>query len=151
MADINIDDFYRDSALTLLRLYSSFPRPATVFVEDISGLEETDEFGMHSKRHLACFATLIWLGDEGYLRFEGPIKQEAIDQAVLTARALLLLNRQPLHLEPIDVTAQPESLRSERQTNLHRLREALKSKSSSRIRRAMLDLMSQMPGSASAD
>ena len=50
MTDINIDDFFKDSAKVLVQLYSVFPRRHTVFVEDVSGPEETDEFGMHSTR-----------------------------------------------------------------------------------------------------
>ena len=35
MADIHIDDFYRDCALILLRLYTSFPRKSVLYVDDI--------------------------------------------------------------------------------------------------------------------
>jgi hypothetical protein len=37
MADIHIDDFYRDVAKILIRLYAMFPRKTTPYVEDISG------------------------------------------------------------------------------------------------------------------
>ena len=29
---------------------------------------------------------MLWLGEEGYLRYDQPIRQDAIDQAVLTGR-----------------------------------------------------------------
>ena len=94
MADIHITDFYRDIARILCQLYAGFPRKLTVFVEDISGPDDPDEFGLHSTRHQACFATLLWLADEGYLRYQDTIRQEAIDQACLTHRGFTLLSAQ---------------------------------------------------------
>ena len=55
MADIHIDDFYRDVAAIFLRLYALFPRKSTLFVEDISGPDQPDEFGLHHPRFEACF------------------------------------------------------------------------------------------------
>lgn len=72
MSDINVDDFCKDAARALLFLYRAFPRPHTLFVEDLCGPDRVDEFGMHSDRHLACFSTLLWLADEGYLRCSPP-------------------------------------------------------------------------------
>lgn len=148
MADIHIDDFYRDAALSLLRLYALFPRPETLFVEDITGPEETDEFGLHSKRHMSALATMAWLGDEGYLRHQGLIRQEALDQVVLTGAAFLALNKTPRAPRPVDVTDQSRSLVDERQTNVYALRDAIKRRDSARIRRVMLDLMDQFAESA---
>lgn len=147
MADIHIDDFYRDVAVTLLHLYAQFPRMEPVFVEDIAGPEDTDEFGLHSKRHLSALAAVIWLGDEGYLRHQGPIKQEAVDQAVLTSRAFLTLNKVPLTPRPLDATDRSRSLIDEQQTNLYQLRDAIKRKDSARIRRVVLDFMAQQQAS----
>jgi len=144
MTDINIDDFFKDSAKVLVQLYSVFPRRHSVFVEDISGPEETDEFGMHSNRYLACFGTLLWLGEEGYLRYEEAIRQDAIDQAVLTARCFSVLTTPAANHEPMDVTDLPESVRIEQSATISRLRAALKEQSSARIRAAMVDLMMQM-------
>jgi hypothetical protein len=144
MTDINIDDFFKDSAKVLAQLYSVFPRRHTIFVEDVSGPEETDEFGMHSNRYLACFGTLVWLGEEGYLRYEETIRQDAIDQAVLTARCFTVLTNPAPNHEPVDVTGLPESVRLEQSTTISRLRNTLKERSSTRIRVAMVDLMAQM-------
>ncbi len=91
MADLNVLDFYKDTAKILLQLHRSFPRKAEVYVEDLIGADHVDEFGLHSKRHESCFGAMLWLSDEGYLRFQSTIRQEAIDQAVLTAKAIVLL------------------------------------------------------------
>lgn len=92
MSDLHIDDFYRDVAKTLALLYSHFPRRITLYVEDISGPDTPDEFGLHSPRHEACFHALLWLGYSDYLSYEHIVRQEAVDQVVLTHRAFLLLN-----------------------------------------------------------
>lgn len=89
--DLHIEDFYKDTAIILARLYSIFPRKAAVYVEDISGPDTVDEFGLHSDRHLACLSTLIWLSEEGYIRFDDTIRQEAIDQATLTHKGFTKL------------------------------------------------------------
>ena len=59
MADIHIEEFYKDAAIALVQLYNAFPRRVNLFVEDIAGADEPDEFGLHSKRHMACFGTLL--------------------------------------------------------------------------------------------
>ena len=146
MTDINIDDFFKDSAKVLVQLYSVFPRRHSVFVDDISGAEETDEFGMHGERYLSCFGAMLWLGEEGYLRYEDTVRQDSIDQAVLTARCCEVLTTPAPNHEPIDVTNMPDSVRLEQSTTISRLRNALKERSSIRIRTAMVDLMAQMKG-----
>ena len=50
MADLNVIDFYRDSALILLSLQRAFPRKMDLFVEDLIGPDQVDEFGLHTKR-----------------------------------------------------------------------------------------------------
>lgn len=92
MSDLHIDDFYRDAAKALVALYSQFPRRTILYVEDISGPDSPDEFGLHSTRHQACFETLLWLAHSGFLRYEQLVRQEAIDQAVLTHRGFLTLS-----------------------------------------------------------
>ncbi|MYL26881.1 MULTISPECIES: hypothetical protein [Halomonadaceae] len=94
MADLHIEDFYRDTAAILIHLYNRFPRKGAVFVEDIAGDDEPDEFGLHSNRHMACFGTMLWLADEGLLRYESVIGQDAVDQAVLTAECFNRLSTQ---------------------------------------------------------
>ncbi|MDN3650219.1 hypothetical protein QWZ13_14970 [Reinekea marina] len=84
MLDIHITEFYNDSARILLSLYRSFPRQISMYVEDISGLDTPDEYGMHSERHLACFNTFLWLKEEGLIRFSDIERQIGFDQCVLT-------------------------------------------------------------------
>jgi len=37
MADIHVEEFYKDAAVALVQLYSAFPRRVNLFVEDIAG------------------------------------------------------------------------------------------------------------------
>ena len=144
MSDLNIDDFFKDAAKALIQLYRNFPREHAVFVDDIHGTEELDDYGMHSDRYLACFGTLIWLGEEGYVRYASTIRQDAIDQAVLTARCFTRLCAPAANLDAMDVTELPESVRIEQSTNIHRLESAIEDRSSTRVRSAMLSLMREM-------
>jgi hypothetical protein len=144
MTDINIDDFFKDGARVLSQLYSVFPRRHSIFVEDICGAEEPDEFGMRSQRHMSCFGTLLWLGEEGYLRYEEAIRQEAIDQAVLSARCFTVLSTPIADSPAMQSDHLPHSVRTEQSTNIHRIRLALKEKSSAQLRDVMVELMEQM-------
>ena len=116
MTDINIDDFFKDGARVLSQLYSVFPRRHSIFVEDICGAEEPDEFGMRSQRHMSCFGTLLWLGEEGYLRYEEAIRQEAIDQAVLSARCFTVLSTPIANSPAMQSDHLPHSVRTEQST-----------------------------------
>jgi hypothetical protein len=142
MSDIHIDDFFKDAALTLNRLYLSFPRPIAVFVEDICGPVTTDEFGIPGDRFVACFATFLWLAEESFLRYADTIRQEAIDQAVLTGRCFNVLSMRAPDAE-LDGTL-PPSVRSEHASNIHRVRDALRSGNSIRVRAAMTDIIALM-------
>jgi hypothetical protein len=144
MSDIHIDDFFKDAAIALDRLYTAFPRPLTLFVEDISGPAKTDEFGLPDERYLACFATLLWLGEEAYLRYGDTIRQEAIDQAVLTGRSFNVLTMPSDADTPEDASELPESVRAQRRSYIGTLRNALRSGSSTQIRTAMLRIMALM-------
>ena len=138
MSDLHIDDFYHDCGLALARLYSVFPRPSIVWVEDISGPDTADEFGLHSDRHIACFSALLWLADEGYIKFQTTIRQEGLDQAILTQKAFLLLSS-ITRLDPnpeIDPEA-PVSIQEHASLNIHQLRHAIKAKDSYRIRQVV--------------
>lgn len=151
MSDLHVDDFYKDSARILAQLYSNFPRRKAVYVEDVSGPDEMDEYGLHSERHIACLGTMLWMAEEGYLRFEDTIRQEAIDQAVLSHKAFVLLSAQhefPVSLNEegenlLDDEGMPASILYERRTNIHCLREALRSKSSDRVRNIMQYLLAR--------
>ncbi|HSC75272.1 MAG TPA: hypothetical protein VLB90_03425 [Pseudomonadales bacterium] len=143
MSDIHIDDFYKDAARVLLVLYQYFPRPYTVYVADISGFDEPDEYGLHSDRHQACFSTMIWLADAGLLRYVDIINKDAIDQAVLTQRALTLLTtRSAIRFQPEEETM-PPSVADEHASHVHQLRFAIKSGASFTVRRIMQHLLNE--------
>lgn len=145
MADIHIDDFCRDSALILLQLYSAFPRPKALYVEDISGPDEPDEVGLHSKRYMACLGTMLWLAEEGFLRYENMIYQDGIDQAVLTRKTFILLCAvSDIHLEEPD-PALPPSIASEKASLVEQIRAALRSGSSANISTIMRFFFSRKP------
>ena len=153
MTDINIDDFFTDTARTLVSLYGVFPRRHAIFVDDVYQSEEPDEFGLHSDRYRACFGALLWLGEEHYLRFEDSIRDEAIDQAILTARCFTLLSS-PCDQALTDPQSGPDDLpelvRLEQATHVHQIKSALRHRSSIELRKAMLDLMSKMERTTSA-
>ncbi|MEJ2045817.1 MAG: hypothetical protein P8X89_21380 [Reinekea sp.] len=87
MIDIHLTEFYNDTARILLTLYRAFPRQVSVYVEDISGPDTPDEYGLHSERHLACFNTFLWLKEEGLIRFRDVEQQTAFNHSVLTLDA----------------------------------------------------------------
>lgn len=137
MTDLHIDDFYKDVGAILLRLYSLFPRKQILFVDDIyksrgSQSEEPDEFGLPSPRYLSCFSAMVWLGEERFLRYEAPIRQEALDQVVLTEKGFLLLSSRSEMppLEQHNADNLPPSVVAATQTNVAQLRRALNSGSS---------------------
>jgi hypothetical protein len=84
MLDIHITEFYNDVARIVLSLYKTFPRQISMYVEDISGLDTPDEYGLHSQRHMACFNTFLWLKEEGLVRFGDIEKQTAFNHCVLS-------------------------------------------------------------------
>jgi len=92
IGDLNIDDFCKDFAKSLIFLYKRFPVSTTLFVEDISGPDEPDEFGLHSPRFEACFSALVWLKEADYIDYKSTIRQEAIEEATLSHRSLRLLS-----------------------------------------------------------
>jgi len=145
MADIHIEEFYRDAAITLVQLYNAFPRRVNLFVEDIAGEDDPDEFGLHSRRHMACFGTLLWLAEEGYLRYVDTIRQEALDQAVLTQSAFVRLSAPAprdlaVAISPDSMKqaeSAPSSVQQDFYSHVHLIREALRSGRSTLITQAM--------------
>lgn len=132
--DLQIDEFYKDCAAGLLQLYQVFPRRMALYVEDLIGREEPDEFGLPSKRHQSCLGALLWLADEGYLRFDSTIRHEALDQAVLSEKGFVRLTR----AIPLGLQAQadlPAAVLRVQGTLAWQLREALASGHSERIAR----------------
>lgn len=138
MADLNLVDFYKDTALILVRLHSTFPRKIELYVEDIIGPDDVDEFGLHSKRHEACLGAMFWLADEGYIRYYTNIRQEAIDQVILTSKAVVLLGAIINDLPaPADINALPQTEALERMTLIEHIRTAIKEESSAQITQVM--------------
>ncbi len=150
MSNINTDEFFADSAKILTVLHSAFPQPIILQVDDICGAEETDEYGMHSPRYLACFSAMLWLAEEGYLRFVETIRSEAIDQAVLTARCFVLLTKPDTKVFADQAalsasnTDLPDSVALERSSLSHQLRSVLRPRNSLTINSIMMQLMSTM-------
>ncbi|WP_312246521.1 hypothetical protein [Stutzerimonas nitrititolerans] len=123
--DLQIEDFYKDVAGGLLMLYQAFPRKTALYVEDLIGHEEPDEFGLPSKRHQGCLGALLWLAEEGYVRFESTIQFQAIDQAVLTEKAFLRLTGSVAGTE-IGADDLPPSVLRVQASLAQQLREALR-------------------------
>lgn len=132
--DLQIDEFYKDCAAGLLQLYQVFPRRTALYVEDLIGLEEPDEFGLPSKRHQSCLGALLWLADEGYLRYDSTIRYEALDQAVLSEKGFVRLSRAVPHALKGQTEIPPAILRVH-STLAWQLREALVSGHSEHVAR----------------
>ncbi len=130
--DLQIDDFYKDAAAGMLSLYHAFPSKAALYVEDLIGREEPDEFGLPTPRHQNCLGALLWLAEEGYIRFDTTIGFDALDQAVLTEKGFLRLTRGVPHAVP-DGDALPPSIRRVHATLAFQLREALGQQHGERI------------------
>lgn len=139
MADLHIDDFYRDAGLILQQLYQVFPRKSAVYVEDISGPDEPDEYGLHNKRYMACLSAMIWLAEQGYLSYESTIREEAIDQAVLSHKGFTLLSSRCDLAELASPGESPIDMAGS-DTNVEQLRRALQSRSSSAVQAIMQHL-----------
>ena len=144
MADLHIDDFYKDVAKILIRLYNSFPNKVTLYVDEITGEVEQDEFGLYSERYLSALSSMIWLGENHYLQYDSCIKQEALDQTVLTEKGFLLLSSRTDHtVYEVDDSNDtvPDSVMSDSKRNINLLREALKSGSSILIEQQVARLL----------
>ncbi|WP_217474626.1 hypothetical protein [Stutzerimonas stutzeri] len=140
--DLQVDDFYHDAAAGLLMLYQAFPRKITLYVDDLIGHEEPDEFGLPSTRHQSCLGALIWLADEGYLRFESTIQFLAIDQATLTEKAFLRLTSS-LSEPANDHDSLPASVRRVQSSLAYQLRQALREGHGERLAQLTRHLLSQ--------
>ncbi|MCK5881920.1 MAG: hypothetical protein KAG18_08585 [Sinobacterium sp.] len=149
MSDIHIQDFYKDIGITLSKLYATFPRKVTTYVEDICGSDQVDEYGLHSERYLSALSGIVWLKDQGYIDYESLVKQEAVDFAVLTEKSFLILTSQAvinlpdamqesLELDSLSPYALQKAL-----SNISLLRTALKSRSSINIERVVFHLLEQ--------
>ncbi|MBV1872295.1 MAG: hypothetical protein KUG83_07080 [Gammaproteobacteria bacterium] len=140
MLDIHIDDFCKDSALSLKILYDAFPCNSDLLVDQIIGPDELDDFGLHSRRHQACLATMLWLADEGLIRYGGLIQQDGVDQAVLTNAAFSLLSS-PSQVELIETDDASIQLPTAQEEGLHfasQITGLIPTQSSQKIRTLML-------------
>ena len=145
MTDIHIGDFNHDVALILIRLYKEFPRKVTLYVEDIAGYEEPDEFGLHSDRYLSCLGAMLWLSEEGLIRYESVVKQEAVDQAIITNPCFVLLNTASDYMIEGSVTDNiPPSIHHAKKRLINQLRAALKSGSSTVLENIVHELLERM-------
>ena len=151
MTDLHIDDFYKDCARILLQLYRNFPRKCVLYVEDISGPDIPDEYGLHSDRHLSCLSAGLWLAESGYLTYAETIRQEALDQVVLSHKGFTLLSApavtpsvQPRATPNKEQQADlPTSVLETTQSNIFKLRQSVKSGSSTQLRHMLLQLFKQ--------
>lgn len=95
MLDVHIDDFFKDCAVILLQGFKLFPAKQVLYVEDISGPDDVDEFGLHSPRHMSALGAIIWLQEEGYIRFGEMNRQDSVDDFVLGSKAFSKLLAAP--------------------------------------------------------
>jgi len=92
MFDIHIEEFFLDCTKILKQLYQSFPKKSNVYVEDIAGPDQPDDYGIHSDRSQCCFGAMLWLEKENFICYESTLRQEAVDQALLTSKGLHLMS-----------------------------------------------------------
>ena len=92
MFDIHIEEIFLDCTKILKQVYLAFPKKSNVYVEDISGPDQADEYGLHSDRFQCCFGAMLWLAEEEFISFESTMLQEAIDQAILSSKGLKFMS-----------------------------------------------------------
>ena len=155
MADINIENFYKHVARILTSLYASFPSKQAIYVDEVAGIDEPDEYGLHSPFYTAGFFALIWLAEEDYLRYSDTIRQDGVDQACLTQKAFLRLSQpsDPIYIEPVfrdeetnvvnlaPAEEMSPSLVEDRKLVINQLRNALKSGSSIAITKVVSHIL----------
>ncbi|WP_096087603.1 hypothetical protein [Agaribacterium haliotis] len=129
MHELNIGDFCKDAARIILSLYQRFPQKSTLYIEDISGPDNPDDFGLHSSRHMACFSTVVWLAEEGWLRYGDNIQQEAFDEVVLSQKAFVYF----AGVDTLDNASNSTPDGTGTQTRIHKLEQILKNKSSDQL------------------
>ncbi len=141
--DLHIDDFNKDTARTLVFLYNCFPMQVELYIEDISGPDVTDDYGLHTQRHLACMSTIIWLAEEGLIRYDSLVRQDSFDKAVLTKKSYVLLSNivdNPYFKIENEETL-PESVIKSRQTRVAAIKHALHNGSSEQLKQIISDLI----------
>ncbi|MCJ8311808.1 MAG: hypothetical protein HRU38_06065 [Saccharospirillaceae bacterium] len=93
MFDIHICDFYHDLSQIFKQLHARFPREDTLWLDGICGEDEVDEYGMHSKRYMSCFGTVLFLEREGFIRFSSREGFNGFNHCVLTLKGFQNLNK----------------------------------------------------------
>lgn len=126
--DLHIDDFYQHIALGLLALFQSFPRKVDLYVEDLIGPQPLDEFGLPHARQQSALSALLWLGEEGYVRFTGVLGHNALEQCVLSEKGFIALTRS--HLKN---PALPASIARVQATLAFKLRQAISERDSEKL------------------
>ncbi len=92
MSASNIDDFYYVTGELLSSLYTAFPVPHLLLVEDITGPISWDITGMPDRRSLACFETIIWLSQQGLLTYRShEPRNVGVEGGALTQQGFVLL------------------------------------------------------------
>ena len=64
----------------------------------MAGIDAPDEYGLHSPTYTAGFYAMVWLGEEDLLRYADTIRQDGIDQAILTYKGFLKLTAVAEHI-----------------------------------------------------
>ena len=93
MFDIHICDFYHDLSQIFTQLHARFPREETLWLDEVCGEDELDEYGMHSKRYMSCFGTVLFLEREGFIRFSSEEGLNGFNHCVLTLKGFQNLNK----------------------------------------------------------
>jgi len=160
MADINVENFYKHIAKIFSILYATFPTKSPIYVDDVAGIDEPDEYGLHSPSYTAGFFAMIWLADEGYIRYSDTIRQDGVDQAALTHKAFLALTR---IVDPIYTEAVPQdesgkvvnlvpienlspSMQEDQKLVINQLRQALRSGSSIAVTKVVQHILANPAG-----
>jgi len=131
--DLHIDDFRRDCAIILLRLYNHFPRQYSIYISEITQEGYEDEFGLINARYEACLATMYWLAEENLLTYKSEMPNEGIEQATLTLKGYqLLLGYSTLKQISQDLSS-TEDQEAQPQRRIQHIREALRSQSSAQM------------------
>ncbi len=151
MSHLHIDDFSHDVARILMQAYMRFPRPGALYVEDIIGPTEVDDVGLHSSRHMACLGAMIWLAEEGFLRYEATIFHEGLEQAVLTHKAFVLLTAlSDLRVDNPDPQL-PATVQHEKATLAEQFIQAIRSQDSVRTTAVVRYFLSRQPAPVAAE
>lgn len=137
LGELHIEDFCKDTAKILLLLYKNFPKKITLYVEDVCGPDEPDEFGLHSPRHTSCLGAMHWLAENGFITYSQTVRQEATEDVMLTQKAFVSLSSTTLLLS--EASLQKDANFASQAAEIYYI---LGNKSSETLRSAMLRFIS---------